>query len=119
MTLVSTSNTILFALLIVFLEFFVFVCEFLLLEWHSCDLCLKSRYRGIARDCRIDATFISLHFIKEEYEAARRVLVALEEVMSEEAVVCALIHCNNRGAAELHCSMSVCIYQENRDYKAV
>ncbi len=42
--------------------------------------------------------------------------MALEEVMSEEAVVCALIHCNNHGAAELHCSMNVCIYQENRDY---
>ncbi len=63
----------------------------------------------ITRDRRIDATFISLNVITEEYEAARRVLVALQEVMSEEH---ALVHCNN----PLHCSMNVCIYQENRDY---
>ncbi len=63
----------------------------------------------ITRDRRIHATFISLNVITEEYEAARRVLVALQEVMSEEH---ALIHCNN----PLHCSMNVCIYQENRDY---
>ncbi len=35
--------------------------------------------------------------------------MALQEVMSEEH---ALVHCNN----PLHCSMNVCIYQENRDY---
>ncbi len=63
----------------------------------------------ITCDRRIDATFISLNVITEEYEAARRVLVALQEVMSEEH---ALVHCNN----PLHCSMNVCIYQENRDY---
>ncbi len=63
----------------------------------------------ITRDWRIDTTFISLNVITEEYEAARRVLVALQEVMSEEHV---LVHCNN----PLHCSMNVCIYQENRDY---
>ncbi len=64
----------------------------------------------ITRDRRIHATFISLNVITEEYEAARRVLVALQEVMSEEHAT-VLVHCNN----PLHCSMNVCIYQENRD----